>query len=199
MKIIGGLAKGIKVLTSNNNNFKPTTSKLRESLFSFLAHNNLIINKNFIDLFAGSGSYGLEAFSRGAKSGVFIEYNTQLIDIINKNLIKLKKHLNFHQFNYFVNKQNLLKKSNNINKYEKFDLIFIDPPYAYYKEKNFINNIISKIENNIYRENKNSKIIFETVYPNEELIYICEKNKLNLIKNIGKKKPKKPFIYIFSS
>ena len=197
MKIIGGLAKGIKILT--NNNFKPTTSKLKESLFSFLSHNDLIINKNFIDLFAGSGAYGIEAFSRGAKNGIFIDYQNESIKIINENLINLKKNLSFNKFNYSVIKQNLLKKCNFIreNKNKKFDLIFIDPPYIYYKEKNFIKNIIFKIKKNIYL--KNSKIIFETIYPNEELINICKKNQLNLIKQIGKQKFKKPFIYIFTN
>src|SRR5690625_7617635 len=71
MRITGGGARGISLLTAKGSGVRPATDRLRESVFSSLG--SFVQNAQFIDLFAGSGAYGLEAWSRGAVGGYFVE------------------------------------------------------------------------------------------------------------------------------
>ena len=83
MIISGGQAKGIPLEVPKGIEIRPSTQANRERLFSSLGER--ILGINFLDLFAGTGSYGLEALSRGAKSGHFVEKNRKAIQSIKKN------------------------------------------------------------------------------------------------------------------
>ncbi len=143
MRIIGGAFKGIKIYEALDKNTRPLKDLVKESILNILEHSKdskIILNNSLVlDLFAGTGSFGLECISRGASKVYFIENNDKSLEILNKNIKKLKcekKATIFKEnvFSFFLN-----KKSQN----EKLDLIFLDPPY---KEKN-INIILESIAN----------------------------------------------------
>ena len=128
---------------------RPLRDLVKESIFNIINHayqNYFTINgSNVLDLFSGSGSFGLECFSRGSKSITFIENYDKAIEILKKNILSLKaeKNCKIIEDDCF----NFRNLKNNISL--QFDLIFIDPPY---KEKK-INGIIDKIlENKLLKE-----------------------------------------------
>jgi len=121
MNITAGIYKGSKVKAPDEKIVRPTLSKIRESVFNTLF--SLMGNfgeKNFLDMFAGSGIMGLEALSRGFENVVAIEKNPKVAAILKENYanIKLKANLILGDS---------LKKLPNLS--EKFDVIYLDPPY----------------------------------------------------------------------
>ena len=148
IKIIGGLKKRTRIKVPSNN-VRPTSIQKRESIFSIIesygVKNNLNIYKkaNILDLFAGSGSLGLEAISRGAVFGYFYENNFDVTFYLKKNCLKICKDDNFE-----IIKENIIEsKFKDIDK--KISLIFIDPPYEMSPfEKILININESKILSN---------------------------------------------------
>ena len=154
MRIISGVFKGRKLFLPNDKNTRPLKDLVKESIFNLIQHSNKINikikNSLVLDLFSGSGSFGIECLSREAKKVSFLENYPKVLKVLEKNVRSLKKINNYEIikddcFNFFkLNKKNLLK----------FDIIFIDPPYKELK----INEIIEKIvENNFL--NKNGIII----------------------------------------
>ena len=85
MRIISGLARGTKLYTLEGENTRPTLDRVKEPLFSIIQ--NHIKDSVVLDLFAGSGSLGIEALSNGAKECYFFDNNLELINIIKKNTI----------------------------------------------------------------------------------------------------------------
>jgi len=150
MRIISGSFKGKKILQPIDKLTRPLRDMVKESIFNLLQHSNKInlnIEKsNVLDLFSGSGSFGLECISRGAIDVTFVENYPKAINILKKNINKLNlekrsKIINENCFEYF---------SSNKKTYDKYDLIFIDPPY---REKN-INLILETIrEKKILNDN----------------------------------------------
>jgi 16S rRNA (guanine966-N2)-methyltransferase len=122
MRIIGGEAKGRILHFPSGSKERPTTDFLREALFNLLGS---MQDKTFLDLFAGSGSVGLEAVSRGAQGVFFVEKNKHLVEVIKKNIQTccLDKNCRTIAGDIESGLRDLFKK-----KYE-FDIIFADPPY----------------------------------------------------------------------
>jgi 16S rRNA (guanine966-N2)-methyltransferase len=121
MNITGGKFNGRKITTVKSNDVRPTSSKVRSSIFNMLNSMEIdFVSTVFLDLFAGSGIMGLEALSRGAKKAVFVEKNPTTFKLIKQNLDKFEA--NFETFN--MDALRFLDKTS-----EKFDIIFIDPPY----------------------------------------------------------------------
>lgn len=122
MRVIAGIYKSRKLKTLKGENTRPTTSKNKENLFN-------IIGPYFdggvvLDLFAGSGSLGIEAISRGMEEGYFIENSYPAFQVIQENIALLKLE------NSTVNKIDAFKALNNFRKSNIiFDLVFLDPPY----------------------------------------------------------------------
>ena len=141
LNIIGGLKKTVK-LDVPTINVRPTSSKKREAIFSiienkFLKNNNDIYsNGYFLDLFAGSGSLGLEAISRGAKYCYFYEEAEEVAETLKSNCIKICEFNNYK----------IIKKDITKSFFEEIDnplsVIFIDPPYALVPFENILHNLL---------------------------------------------------------
>ena len=131
MRIISGSFKGKKILIPKDKTTRPLKDLTKESIFNILMHSKLLNteleNSNVLDLFSGIGSFGLECLSKGAKRVTFIESYKAVLDILKKNIDKLdqKNHSNIIEKDIFS--ENTLKLLD-----DKFDIIFMDPPY---KEK----------------------------------------------------------------
>ena len=127
IRITGGSLKGKKIPFDFKSSLRPTSSKLREVLFNWLQFE--IKDLNCLDVFAGTGSLGIEALSRGAKKTIFIESNK-------KNYVVLKKsisELNLKNFSMILFKDGLSWiKENDLS---EFDLILLDPPFNQNYEK----------------------------------------------------------------
>jgi len=146
MRIIAGKFKGITLYGPKGKEIRPLKDMVRESIFNFLAHSKKISfeleRANVLDLYSGTGSFGLECISRLAAKSLFVENEKAAIKILEKNIEKLKVKKKTKIFNGDV--FNIIKRYDK-NFFEftdiKFDLIFCDPPF---KETN-INNLIELI------------------------------------------------------
>lgn len=121
MRIVGGLFRGLKLAEFSGEDVRPTSDRVKESLFNILG--TRVKDARVLDLFCGSGSLGAECLSRGAAEVVFNDLSPASLAITKKNLSKLKNcgkiiisHADF---------KSCLKTLSG-----EFDLIFIDPPYA---------------------------------------------------------------------
>ena len=123
MRVIAGKAGSLKLKTVTGNSTRPTTDRIKETLFNII--NSYIFDSNFLDLFSGSGGIGIEALSRGAKHCTFVENNPSAVKCINDNLkfTKLESDATVFKGDFkdflFENKKNS----------HTFDIIFMDPPY----------------------------------------------------------------------
>lgn len=122
MRIITGSAKGAKLLTLEGLETRPTAERTKEAVFSMLQFD--IEGRRVLDLFSGSGQMALEALSRGAESAVMLDKSKEAVGIINKNAEKTR--LSDRCKVFCADCFDYLKR----NKGEKFDIVFIDPPYA---------------------------------------------------------------------
>ncbi len=126
MRIVGGKFRGRALATPASNAIRPTTDRTRESLFNILVHNypEKFKSTRVLDLFAGTGALGLEAMSRGARYGVFIEESTEGRGLIRTNVEAFGLLGNAKIFRRDATK---LGDAGTI---EPFDLVFADPPYG---------------------------------------------------------------------
>ena len=122
MRIITGRARGIRLDTLDGEETRPTSERVKEAVFSMLQFD--IEGREVLDLFSGSGQMGLEAVSRGAAAATLVDKSKNAIRIIEKNAEKTK----LREYCHIVNSDSLdfIRR----NKGKKYDIIFIDPPYA---------------------------------------------------------------------
>tara|TARA_B100000745_G_C20077845_1_gene368122 strand:- start:312 stop:881 length:570 start_codon:yes stop_codon:yes gene_type:complete len=177
MRIIAGKYKGSYLYLTKDKTTRPLKDRARESIFNLLTHSNKIVfsfeRASILDLYAGTGSFGLECLSRQAKSVFFIEKEKEAIKILKKNIeklkIKKKTKIYFDEVFKLIEKQNIFISN--------FNLIFCDPPF---KNKNieklveliFYKNLLQKDGIIILHRNKNTeeklpnyfKIIEERIY-----------------------------------
>ncbi len=173
MRVISGKYKGKKIKGFDIDGTRPTMDRVKESLFAMIQ--DKIPNSKFLDLFAGSGSIGIEAISNNACLCVFVDNNPISIKTIKENTSLLNENIDILYIDY----KKYLK-----NTKEKFDIIFLDPPY---KTKQ-LNKAITLIEQNNILNNggiliceyeseepiSNYKLIKEKKYGNK-MIKIFEK------------------------
>ena len=129
MRIIGGKYKGLKLIQPDGSKIRPTSDRLKESLFSIISSNKYMINIescNVLDICSGTGSLGIEALSRGAISVYFIDKDHSSINLVHKNISKLKINEQINN-NIKIIKDEATKALKNIKKI--FQIILIDPPY----------------------------------------------------------------------
>ena len=184
MRIIGGKLKGSNLYISKNLSTRPLKDLVRESIFNLLIHSNKISFKfekiNVLDLYSGTGSFGLECLSREANNVFFVENSSEAIKILKKNIEKLNLNNKTKIFsgNVFqeIEKKEIYKS--------KFNLIFCDPPFKNIDVEKLIKSIIEKnlLEKNgiiILHRNKASKenfsnkfkIIDERIYGMSKIIF----------------------------
>ena len=129
MRVIGGKYRGLKLLPPDSFNIRPTSDRLKESLFSIITSNKYKIhidNSNVLDICSGTGSLGIESLSRGAKSVFFIDKDHKSIKLIYKNIAKLNIDKQIEN-NIKIIRDEVIKALKNINKI--FQIVLIDPPY----------------------------------------------------------------------
>ena len=129
MRIIGGKHRGLKLLSPDGFIIRPTSDRLKESLFSIINSNKYKIhidNSNVLDICSGTGSLGIESLSRGAKSVFFIDKDHRSIKLIYKNIAKLNIDKQIEN-NIKIIRDEVIKALKNINKI--FQIVLIDPPY----------------------------------------------------------------------
>ena len=141
MRIISGNYKGKKILLPKDKLTRPLKDLTKESIFNIIEHSKLLDinleNSKILDLFSGVGSFGLECLSRGAKNVTFFESYKEVLTVLKKNIDNLK----LQSFSSIIEKdifaENTLKVFNN-----KFEIIFMDPPYKEKKLADLLNTII---------------------------------------------------------
>jgi 16S rRNA (guanine(966)-N(2))-methyltransferase RsmD len=135
MRIIGGDAKGRTIYSPKQSQMRPTSDGIKESLFNIL---HAPSGKSFVDLFAGCGSVGLEALSRGAAKVVFVEKNAAMVNAIKRNLRELSLGGKYEIL--AIEAAKAIRKLQ--NRGDSLDVVFADPPY----ERGFVRggNILSE-------------------------------------------------------
>ena len=164
MRIISGNFKGKKILLPKDKLTRPLKDLTKESIFNIIKHSKLLNvelnNSNILDLFSGVGSFGLECLSRGAASVTFLENYKDVLNILKKNIDNLKQQNYTKIIEKDVFEQDALKILN-----DKFEIIFMDPPYKEKKLINLLNTIIKLklLKNNgiiiIHRHKKDEDIL----------------------------------------
>lgn len=186
MRITGGQARGIQLTVPNSNKTRPATDYLREAVFSSVALQGG--DKKFLDLFAGTGAYGLECLSRGFEGGSFVEKDPKTLKIIENNLIKVLKSLGKTQeeVKCLLVKMDALKWV--ASPEFKADIIFVDPPYELWKaiSKEWMQRLGKILKDD------DSKLIFEAPGGQE----FGDIEGLELVKILGKGKHQ-PAAFIF--
>lgn len=150
MRIISGKYKGREVTGYNMVGTRPTMDRVKESIIGMIQ--NKIKDSTCLDLFAGSGSIGLEFLSNGANTCYFVDNNKKVIDTIKSNINKIKIEEKYYLVSNDFHKALKIFKEQNI----KFDIIFLDPPY----QNNYIKDCL--------------KLILEYELLNNDGIIICE-------------------------
>ena len=169
MRIISGDLKGKKILLPSDKLTRPLKDLTKESIFNIINHSKLLnvrLEKaNVLDLFSGVGSFGLECLSRGALFVTFLENYKEVLTILKRNIINLNQQNSSHIIEKDIFSINTLELLNN-----KFDIIFMDPPY---KEKKLVDllNIIIQLQ-----LLKNNGIIIIHRHKKEEDIFTDEFN-----------------------
>ena len=128
MRVIAGSAKRMPLKTIEGLDTRPTTDRIKETLFNMISA--YLADSNFLDLFSGSGAIGIEALSRGAASAVFVEQNKKAMNCIRENL-------NFTKLadRAAVYETDVINALSRMEHQRKFDYIFMDPPYNQLHEK----------------------------------------------------------------
>ncbi|MDO4178547.1 MAG: 16S rRNA (guanine(966)-N(2))-methyltransferase RsmD [Phascolarctobacterium sp.] len=137
MRIITGRARGLKLNVPKNYDVRPTADRVKESLFNIIG--SRIVDVKVLDLFAGTGNLGLEAWSRGASDITFIDISRESLKLVQSNIEKCKAQEACH-----VLKGNCVDIAVNLyKKGERFDFVFCDPPYS----KGWIEKIVDVLQN----------------------------------------------------
>lgn len=129
MRVISGTAKHLQLTAPKGMDVRPTTDRIKETLFNILAPD--IYGCRFLDLFSGTGAIGIEALSRGADSCTFVENSRESMDCIKKNIEKTGLGKNAE----LIFRDACTAVSSLDSSGKKFDLIFMDPPYDCELEK----------------------------------------------------------------
>ena len=124
MRIIAGEFRGRKIKQPESAEVRPTKDRIRESVFNMIAE--LVPDCRVLDLFAGSGAYGLEALSRGAREAVFVEKGKENSEVIKENI----RTLDVGDRSKVITSDVFRILEGLKGEKEAFDLVFVDPPYS---------------------------------------------------------------------
>lgn len=129
MRVISGNARSLRLKTIEGNGTRPTTDRIKETLFNMI--NDRMYDCRFLDLFSGSGAIGIEALSRGAREAVFVENNKKAVSCIKENL----------KFTKLIDRAQIIERNAEsavAGLSGRFDVIFMDPPYDNEYEKKIL-------------------------------------------------------------
>ena len=150
MQITSGLNRGERLLSPDGLKIRPTSNKVRSAIFNIIRFE--IKGSSFLDLFAGTGAIGIQALSEGCALSCFVEMHYKCVNAIKTNLLKLK--LNEKSIIYKKKVESfIIEEKDELN---RFDFIFMDPPYIYNYQQYF--EIFSKLISNC---KNNTKFIIE--------------------------------------
>lgn len=152
MRITGGVARGIPLVVPKGEGVRPATDAMRQAVFSSIA--SWVPGAKFLDLFAGSGAYGLEALSRGAQEGIFVEKDARTVACIRQNIAAVCKSLSRSTSDLKV----INADATTVSIGDEPDLVFIDPPYE------LISEVASKVFatlTTVVKKNTDALVIFE--------------------------------------
>ncbi len=176
MRVISGDFKGKKILEPKDIKTRPLKDLTKESIFNILKHSKKFTfkfeNSEILDLFSGTGSFGIECLSRGAKFVTFVENYKGILPTLKKNLTSLKTLKN-----YSIIEQNVLIDFDFKNLKKQFDIIFLDPPYKETKLEKLISELqFKKIMKDkgiliIHRHKKQKDLFFKSLKIVEEKKY----------------------------
>jgi 16S rRNA (guanine966-N2)-methyltransferase len=130
VRITGGTARGHNLFTpkSGNRAIRPTSDRTREALFSILA--SRVAGSTVLDLYAGTGSLGIETLSRGAELAVFVDQSRQALELIHHNLTHCFPSPRASLFRLNLDRPDVIKRlKKKLPPELLFDLVFLDPPY----------------------------------------------------------------------
>ena len=132
MRVITGEARGRKLVTLEGDDVRPTTDRVKESMFSIIQFD--LEGANVLDLFAGSGQLGIEALSRGAKHCTFVDSANRSVEVVKQNL----KTVGFEKrASVFCGESKMYISLSR----DKFDIVLLDPPY----NKNIIDDVLPSV------------------------------------------------------
>ncbi len=180
MRVIAGKARSLRLKTPAGMDTRPTTDRIKETLFNMIQDE--VYDIRFLDLFSGSGAIGIEALSRGADKACFVEQNKEAVDIIRQNL----------EFTHLMGQAEILPYSVNsaINMllgHERFHVAFMDPPYGKGLEKEVLHNPVfyqilqekalviveADLETDLYHEDlRGFRILKEKIYKTNKHIFL---------------------------
>ena len=164
MRIISGFFKGKKILEPKDNKTRPLKDLTKESIFNIIIHSKKfkinLQNSIILDLFSGVGSFGIECLSRNVKKVIFVENYNGVLPLLKRNLENLNLNEKFSVLEYDIYEGNIFSKLEN-----KFDIIFLDPPY---KDKN-LDRLLIEINNHKIL-NKNGIIIIHRHKNEQDII-----------------------------
>ncbi len=161
MRVISGSARHIPLVTVEGMETRPTTDRIKETLFNMLQ--NQIPGCHFLDLFAGSGAIGIEALSRGASHCDFVEKNPKAVSCIRENLKKTRLT------NGQVFPGDVFKFLHSREGKGPYDIIFMDPPYGHLLEKQVLEGLKDSS-----LAGEHTLVIFEASLDTEFFSYIGE-------------------------
>lgn len=124
MRVIAGAFRGRRLFSPKDRRIRPTSDRLRETIFNILAHR--VVDRHVLDLFAGTGALGIEALSRGAASCTFVDSSQAALALIKRNL----DHLHVPQRTHLLRWDLKRTLSCLSARPHPFDLVFLDPPYG---------------------------------------------------------------------
>ena len=164
MRIISGSYKGKKILEPKDTKTRPLKDLTKESIFNIIIHSKKfkmnLENSIILDLFSGVGSFGIECLSRNVKKVIFVENYNGVLPLLKRNLENLNLNEKFSVLEYDIYEGNIFSKLKN-----KFDIIFLDPPY---KDKN-LDKLLMEINNHKIL-NKNGIIIIHRHKNEQDII-----------------------------
>ena len=164
MRIISGSYKGKKILEPKDIKTRPLKDLTKESIFNIIIHSKKfkmnLENTIILDLFSGVGSFGIECLSRNVKKVIFVENYNGVLPLLKRNLENLNLNEKFSVLEYDIYEDNIFSKLKN-----KFDIIFLDPPY---KDKN-LDKLLMEINNHKIL-NKNGIIIIHRHKNEQDII-----------------------------
>ena len=140
MKVTSGKTKGYKLKVPPGSSVRPAQSIVRQAIFNMLGES--VVGARVLDLFAGSGSLGIEALSRGADWADFVDMDRKCSDIIKQNLL----HTHFEEKSkvYTMSAKRFIDgivKSLALDKIDEYDFVFLSPPYAQGIDRNLLNSL----------------------------------------------------------